>query len=192
MDTISHYMVSFVMGRKVGMGNPEIMAFTLGSILPDVDAVAIVGGIDAFKSFHGSYTHSLPIGFVLALVVALAFFIYYKRNVLFYAFGGILMHQLLDIPNMISPARPRIAQLFLPFSDYGIAIPSFQPFQTVVWAVVASAILVFSLYFLVIYVKKGDHPWRIWIDDRKIMKFLKRRKDDQAGASHEKKEERKT
>jgi membrane-bound metal-dependent hydrolase YbcI (DUF457 family) len=177
MDTISHYMVSFVIGRKVNMGNPEIMAFTLGSVLPDVDAVAIVGGIDAFRSFHGSYTHSIPIGFVLALVVALAFFIYYKRNVLLYAFGGILMHQLLDVPNMISPVRARIAQLFLPFSDYGIAIPSFQPYQTAVWAVVASAILLVSLYFLYYYIKKGDHPWRIWIDDRRIIKWIRRKRE---------------
>jgi membrane-bound metal-dependent hydrolase YbcI (DUF457 family) len=166
-------MVSFVIGRKVSMGNPELMAFTLGSVLPDIDAVAVVGGIDTFRNIHGSYTHSFTIGFLLALVVALAFFIYYKRNVLFYAFGGILMHLVLDIPNMISPVRARIAQLFLPFSDYGIAIPSFQPLQTAVWAVVASAILVFSLYFLFAYIKKGDHPWRIWIDDRKIIRKIK-------------------
>ena len=143
MDTISHYMVSFVIGRKVDMGNPELMAFTLGSIMPDVDAVSIAFGLDAYRSFHGTYSHSFTIGFLLALVVAIAFFIYYKRNVLTYAFGGMLMHLLLDIPNMISPVKPRIAQLFLPFSDYGIAIPGFQPLQTAVWAVVASAILIF-------------------------------------------------
>lgn len=177
MDTISHYMVSFVIGRKVNMGNPEIMAFTLGSILPDVDAVSLAFGLDAYRDIHGSYTHSIPVGFVLALVVALAFFIYYKRNVLFYAFGGILMHILLDVPNMISPVRARIARLFLPFSDYGIVIPSFQPYQTAVWAVVASAILVFSLYFLLVYIKKGDHPWRIWVDDRRIMKWIRRKRE---------------
>jgi membrane-bound metal-dependent hydrolase YbcI (DUF457 family) len=173
MDTISHYMVSFTLGRRYGLHKSEVMALTLGANLPDIDAVSIILGPDAFRDFHGTYTHSIPIGLLLALAFSIPFFLYYRKQVFHFIFGGVLMHLLLDVVNMMSPMNPRTLTPFLPFSDLGINIPAAPPYSTAVWAITVSSILVVSISLLIKYVKNGDHPWRIWVDERPIVKWLK-------------------
>ncbi len=69
MDIVTHGVMGVVIAAPLAANHPEAAAaFILGSVLPDADALSRLGGKRAFLKCHQTYTHSLPIIAVVALV----------------------------------------------------------------------------------------------------------------------------
>ncbi len=176
MDPLTHYMFAYAFGRKINLQKPQLKALTLSAFLPDVDVFTIVLGWDFVVGFHGRYTHSIIIALLLSLLLSLIFFLYYKKNVIVYALVGISMHLLLDTIQTLLPEWRHVGIMPLyPFSTEEFALRGVFPYSSVIGVLVVGLLLVCSFYLLYHYMYRKEYPWRIWIDERRILKALKRR-----------------
>ena len=175
MDPVSHYMIAYTFGRKINADETKLKALTLAALLPDIDVISIVLGIDVLRSFHGTFTHSIIVAVFLSLVLSFIFMLYYKKNVFTYAVIGVSMHLLLDTVNTLlqSPDPQKGMILLYPFSEMKFSLTQIVPNPVVIWIIVAGTIFGFSIYMLYRFMRQNGYPWRIWIDERKIVKSLK-------------------
>jgi membrane-bound metal-dependent hydrolase YbcI (DUF457 family) len=62
MDVVTHGMMGVVIAAPFAAQHPEAaVAFMFGSVIPDGDALARMGGKRGFLKCHQTYTHALPI-----------------------------------------------------------------------------------------------------------------------------------
>lgn len=169
MDPFSHYMVAYAAGRKADISVNKMRAITLAGVIPDVDSVSIVFGIEAFKNFHGGPVHSILVGMILALVIASGFYLYTRENVLLWSIIGVFFHLLLDIPNTLNYEMAQDGLRYLwPFSDYRIALQNVVPNPELWHLLIISIIFGLSMVYFVILARKDEYPWRIWFDEKKL------------------------
>lgn len=169
MDPFSHYMIPYIVGRKADISVNKMRAITLGGVIPDVDSVSIVFGLEAFKDFHGGPVHSILVGFILALIIALAFYMYARENVLLWSTIGVFFHLLLDIPNTLNYELSIDGLRYLwPFSDYRIALQNVVPYPEAGHLLIVALIFGLSIVYFVKLAKKDEYPWRIWFDEKKL------------------------
>ncbi len=124
MDTITHGLLGGVVvraafGKKANV--PMVLAGTIGAMAPDID-VFIRSKADPllFWTLHRHFTHSLlfvPIG---ALVIAVLFWLFWRKNTSFKYFYfaaclGYITHPLLDAATSFGTL------LYWPFSDYRVS-----------------------------------------------------------------------
>ncbi len=174
MDPFSHYMVAYAAGRKADISINKMRAITLAAVIPDIDGFSILLGMEAFKSFHGGPFHSILFAVIFAVAIAIGFYLYSKENVVVWTFLGVTFHLLLDIPNTLGyRLREDGLYYFWPFSDWRIALHNVIPDPGIWQIIIMSTIFFLSLAYFLLCVKKGEFPWRIWLDERK---FFKRKK----------------
>ncbi len=169
MDPFSHYMVVYAVGSKADISVNKMRAITLAGVIPDADSISIVFGLEAFKDFHGGPVHSILVGLILALVIALGFYLYTKENVLLWSIIGVFFHLLLDIPNTLNYELAQDGLRYLwPFSDYRIALQNVVPNPEPWHLLILTIIFGLSMVYFVILARKDAYPWRIWFDEKKL------------------------
>ena len=102
MDIVTHGMMGVVIAAPFAASYPEAsIAFMLGSVAPDLDAVSRIAGRRNFLKCHQTYTHALPVIAGIAAVaglVAVALGAPGLRIALGLALG-MAFHSLLDYSN---------------------------------------------------------------------------------------------
>jgi membrane-bound metal-dependent hydrolase YbcI (DUF457 family) len=162
-------MVAYFAGRKADVSVNKMRAITLAAVIPDADSISIVFGLEAFKNFHGGPVHSILIALILALVIALGFYLYTRENVLLWSIIGVFFHLLLDIPNTLGYQLWFEGLRYLwPFSDYRIALQNVIPYAEAWHLLILTLIFGLSMVYFIILAKKDDYPWRIWFDEKKL------------------------
>jgi membrane-bound metal-dependent hydrolase YbcI (DUF457 family) len=162
-------MIPYMIGRKAEISVTKMRAITLSGVIPDIDSVSIFLGLEAFKDFHGGPVHSILVGLILALVVALGFYLYTRENVLLWSIIGVFFHLLLDIPNTLSYKMAQDGLHYLwPFSDYRIALQNVVPNPEAWHLLILTLIFGTSMAYFVILARKDAYPWRIWFDEKKL------------------------
>lgn len=171
MDWFSHYTLAFGLGRKLKLTKSKMKALLICSLIPDIDFLLVLFGTSAFFKYHKGITHSVFTGLLLALVVALLFYITTKENVMGAALIGIASHLVLDlvmmgksvtryVGNSAEIAYEKGVAWFWPFSSYRFDLAQVLPG----WLASALfiAVLLFSICVLVHFWKKKDYPWSPW------------------------------
>ena len=176
MDPLTHYIFAYAIGRKMDLDNASLKALTFSALLPDIDVFTIVLGWDFVESFHGTLTHSIPVAIMLSLFLSMIFFIYSRKNVVLYCMIGISMHLLLDISMTLMPEwRDQGMILLYPFSHQKFALRNVVPYSFPIGSLVISVLFISALFLLYSFLKQKEYPWRLWIDERKIIKILRSR-----------------
>lgn len=172
MDPFSHYMIAFLIGRRLGFKRSRMMAITLGALVLDIDVIYYLYP-DHFLPVHGSVTHTFS-AMIFFWIICTALFLLWKRRFLGGCiFLGIGSHIVLDMVNTLSPFDGG-KQLLWPFDTTYYSLGDMVPYPHLVWAIIAGAIFAFCLVMAWKHYEEGDAPWRVWFDERKWLK--KRRK----------------
>ena len=173
MDPLTHYMFAYSLGRKWNLQKPQLKALTFAMLMPDLDVLSILFGLEFFVEFHGTITHSIAVAILLSFVLSLIFFLYYRKNVILFAMVGVCMHLLFDFIPTLWPRWGHVGMmLFFPFSTNEIALRGIVPYSLLIGVVCVILLILLSLYALLFFMKKNEYPWRIWIDERKIISIL--------------------
>ncbi|HEX8913472.1 MAG TPA: metal-dependent hydrolase [Humisphaera sp.] len=107
MDAATHLMSGLVLAGPLWAGSPlTAAALVLGTVLPDVDALARVFGKRAFVRAHQTVTHGLPFIAVVTLAVwwTLPEWTRHERYVAAALAGGMLLHVAMDATNTLGVA----------------------------------------------------------------------------------------
>ncbi len=164
MDPVSHYMISWIIGKKLKLEKNVYRAFLIASLIPDIDVVTIVFGFDFLLKNHATASHSIIAGLIFASVISL-FFRDFKK-ILPFALLGVFLHLFIDILVNTAIIFQGGCTLLWPFSDmkfllsYHVDIPVIV-FRSV-YVLVALVMYSSALY----YIRKKDYPWSIWMDAR--------------------------
>jgi membrane-bound metal-dependent hydrolase YbcI (DUF457 family) len=162
-------MVAYAAGRWRDVSVNKMRAVTLAGVIPDIDSISIIFGLEAFKGFHGGPVHSILVGVILALIIALGFYLFTKENVLLWSIIGVFIHLLLDIPNTLRYEQYFDGlRYFWPFSDYRIALQNVVPNPEAWHLLIVTTIFGLSLAYFVILARGDKYPWRIWFDEKKL------------------------
>ena len=71
MDIVTHGMMGVVIAAPFMADYPEAsIAFMMGSVAPDLDAMSRIAGRRSFMKFHQTYSHAFP---VIAAIAAAAY-----------------------------------------------------------------------------------------------------------------------
>ena len=101
------------------------------------------------------------------------FFLYYRKNVILYSIIGVSIHLLFDfIPTMWPTWGYAGMFLFYPFSAQQFTLMGAFPYSLLVGIISVAFLTIMALYALVFYTKRNEYPWRIWIDERKVLAVL--------------------
>jgi len=173
MDPLTHYMFAYSLGRKWNLERPQLKALTFAALLPDIDVISILLGIEFFVEFHGTITHSIVVALLLSFILSFIFFLYYRKNVVPFAILGVGMHLLLDFLPTLWPRWGHEGMILLfPFTANEFALRCVVPYSLLIGVVCVSLLALFSLYALLYFMKKKEYPWRIWIDERRILDII--------------------
>ena len=173
MDPLTHYMFAYTLGRKWKLERPQLKALTFAALLPDIDVISILLGIELFVEFHGTITHSIAVALLLSFILSFIFFLYYRKNVVPFAILGVGMHLLLDFLPTLWPRWGHVGMILLyPFSSQEIALRGVIPYSLLIGVVSVILLTLLSFYALLFFMRKNEYPWRIWIDERKIVNIL--------------------
>lgn len=114
MDIVTHAMIGIV-GASPAIATYPIgaMAFAIGSVAPDLDALSRLFGKKAFLNWHQTYSHSIPIIAVLSALIAASYWFWVEAAFeLSIGFGlGMTVHSLMDVSNTFG------IKLMAPFSQ---------------------------------------------------------------------------
>ncbi|MBI3271551.1 MAG: metal-dependent hydrolase [Planctomycetes bacterium] len=119
MDTLTHGLVGYLLARSgadARHGPSATAACLVGSVLPDADYALYGWSTEAYMRHHRGWTHCLPGGVVLSLLVGLAASRFGRSKGclaahLGLAFAGYLSHAFLDLVTSYGTV------LFFPFTD---------------------------------------------------------------------------
>lgn len=170
MNTITHFLSAYLLGRAIKIKNGSFYLFflSIAGIFPDVDTLIHF----AFPNFvHGVFTHTILGGLLFAMIlVGITTIIMYPvlktlkmsvNKLIYLAVLGLFVHLFLDIFTYAPPIEDDLHHLyFWPLSDYSVHMNIIWPSVTYavrVWVeiiytgVIAGIILI---YFW--HVKKED------------------------------------
>lgn len=163
MDPVSHYMISWLFGRKLNFEKRVFRVFLLSSLIPDIDVLFLLLGTDMVLKYHGTFTHSIFVIPVFAVLITLVLSQNFKVA-LPYALFGVYLHVVID--SLINTAMIFKAgnPCLWPLSDAKCLLIYNVP--SLAEEVMALKILLtVGLYSMgVYYVKKKDYPWRMWTE----------------------------
>jgi membrane-bound metal-dependent hydrolase YbcI (DUF457 family) len=164
MDPISHYMISWIIGKKLELEKNVYKAFLIASLIPDIDVVTIVFGFDYLLKNHATASHSIIAGLIFAFIISIAF--RDIKKILPFALLGVFLHSFIDILVNTAIIFQGGCTLLWPFSDmkfllaYHVDIPGIVFRST--YVLVALVMYSSALY----YILKKDYPWSIWVGKR--------------------------
>ncbi len=164
MDNVTHSLVGLMMSRcgidrKVAN---SAFVMVLAANIPDIDVVSGLGGALNYLKWHRSYTHSLLLAPVMALLPPLIVWIF-RRQISWWAYlfslAGVLSHLVLDWTNVYG------IRLLLPFSTRWLRLDQTDVVDPWILAMLLLAVAAPALAKLVgseIGAKKSSGPRRGW------------------------------
>jgi membrane-bound metal-dependent hydrolase YbcI (DUF457 family) len=182
MDPLTHYLAGYLLGRYSNLSNAGIRAVTLCALLPDIDALAVLGGWNALCVLHRTATHSLLGALIIALVVTAGLALWNGKDqalqLLPWCLGGTLSHLLLDLFSYktslltilgiaAAQTRPEYLeglQLFWPLSDARFSVVNLGLLSQASTNVAMLAIFCVFVGSMLGGTIRGSRPWRIWTD----------------------------
>lgn len=161
MDPISHYMMSWLLGRRLHLEKRVFMVFLLSSLIPDVDVLLLLLGTDAVMKYHGTFTHSIFVVPVFAVLITLALGQNFKMTIP-YALFGVYLHILIDsILNTAIVFKAGNPCMWPLLDAKCLLIYNIPSLSGEVMAL--KILLTVALYGLGIhYIKKKEYPWKPW------------------------------
>jgi membrane-bound metal-dependent hydrolase YbcI (DUF457 family) len=94
MWLVGHAQVGWFLARAGGLEERDRRLVTVAGVLPDLDAVTLLGGLDSYLGGHHVYLHNLSAAVVLPLAVAA--FARRRAVTCFAALAAVLLHFLSD------------------------------------------------------------------------------------------------
>jgi len=164
MDPVSHYLFAWFIGRKLQIEQVHYRVLVLGGLLPDIDILSIVFGIEYAREFHGTVTHSIFAALLLALSLAfllkLIFKVEFWRGGI-YAVLGVVSHIFLDIFNVSSFARYG-GRFLWPMYTGSFFLREFVALEyaNAVYLTILLLLILGGVYFIL----KKIYPWGIWLE----------------------------
>ncbi len=180
MDPLTHYMAGYFLGRRSQLGDAGVRAVTLCAILPDIDTLGAVAGLDALYLLHRTATHSLIGAAVIVALVTMGFAVGRNRaqalQLLPWCVLGTLSHLFLDLfafkTSLLSifgvaaaEARPEYlegVQLFWPLSTARFSLVNVGLLSQDGTTIAMLAIFTLVIGGVVSEALKGTTPWRVW------------------------------
>ena len=161
MDPISHYIISWLAGRRLHLEKRVFRVFLLSSIIPDVDVLLLLLGTDAMMKYHGTFTHSIFVVPVFAVIIALTLGNNFKKTVP-WALFGVYLHIVVDsIVNTAMVFKAGNPCLWPLSNSKCLLIYNFPSLSGEIVAL--KILLTVALYGLGIhYIKKKEYPWQPW------------------------------
>lgn len=184
MDTLTHYLTSWLIGKNIEFKKDHLRPFLIGSIIPDIDAFTIFLGYGFFNSFHATITHSIFTGIIFAIIISLFMKKFYPGNASYreifnFAYAGFLLHNLIDIifnSNFFLAVKtlgvdaggdlPHITggnTIFWPVSDIKAQLYLHFEYSILIPFTATIVVICATYYFVVRRISRKDHPWDIWI-----------------------------
>lgn len=163
MDPITHYIISWSIGRKLALEKNVYQIFLLSSVIPDIDAISIVFGVNYLLEFHGTITHSLAGGILLGLVVSL---IFNRLRVFYWAVAGVLLHLSIDILINTGMVFEGGYPLLWPFSDTPCLLAYYTDIPILAFRTAYFSIAVASYTLMAYYISRKDYPWSVWLNKK--------------------------
>lgn len=160
MDPVSHYVISWAVGRRLHLDNGAFRVFLFFSVLPDIDVLSVFFGLDALLRFHGTVTHSIL--FILSSA-SLAFFISRRKSFFVVAFAGGFLHLLVDVIVNTSMFFTGGCRCFWPLSDVRCLLVYHLPIPVLVFRIVYYIIFLVSYSTLAYLIYKRQYPWTVWL-----------------------------
>lgn len=162
MDPISHYMLAWLLGRKLNLEKRVFRVFLLSSLIPDIDVLFLLLGTDSVLKYHGTFTHSVFVVPVLAVLIALAMGPDFRTAIPYALFGGylhVIIDSLINTAIVFKAGNPCL----WPVSDAKcLLVYNVPPLAEEVMAL--KILLTAVLYGLgIYYIKKKDYPWKVWM-----------------------------
>jgi len=163
MDPISHYLFAWFIGRKLETERVYYRVLVLSGLLPDIDIVSILFGIEYAREFHGTMTHSIFIAFPLALALAflskLIFKVEFWRGSN-YAVLGVASHIFLDIFNVSSFAKYG-GRFLWPIYSSSFLLRELvaSEYANTIHLIILLLLILGGVYFIL----KKVYPWSIWL-----------------------------
>ncbi|HUV02313.1 MAG TPA: metal-dependent hydrolase [Desulfobacteria bacterium] len=182
MDPLTHYMAGYILGRRGNAGEAGIRVITLCALLPDIDIIEVIGGLDLFYGLHRTVTHSLLSALVIALIMTAGFASWKGKNkalhILPWCLVGTLSHLFLDMfsynTSFLSifgvaaaqskPAYLEGVQLFWPLSEARFSVVNLGMLSQESTNVMIIAIFCLFVGSMLGGTLKGSRPWSIWTD----------------------------
>jgi len=180
MDTLTHYLAGYFIGRRGGADTDLLRATTLCAVLPDLDFIGALWGWDAMADLHRTLTHSLLGMFIIVLLVVAAMAYYRGKDAAMYAlpfcFMSGISHLLLDMfcfPKSLlyvfgvpgAPAGPAYLEgipLAWPLTDHRFSVVN----QGILWLEIVGWVMIVMFCLSIVYIirryRKGDLVWEIW------------------------------
>ena len=180
MDPLTHYMAGYILGRRCNAGEAGIRAITLCALLPDIDIIEVIGGLDLFYGLHRTATHSLLSALLIALIMTAGFATWKGKSqalhILPWCLGGTLSHLFLDMfsynTSLLSvfgvaaaqskPAYLEGVQLFWPLSDARYSVVNLGLLSQESTNVMMIAMFCLFVGSMLGGTLKGSRPWNIW------------------------------
>ena len=173
MEWFSHYMYAFLLGRKTGVGKTEMRALLVGTILPDVDFIVSIWGLEYFRLYHKAFTHSIFTAPLLGLLLTGILFAVYKKNLIIPVMIGVYTHLLLDIFNLpkstLEYAFPHASfsgggypmgtAFFWPLTSHKYSLHELLGGHDYLTVTIYVSVILGALSIMFFYMKKGARPW---------------------------------
>jgi membrane-bound metal-dependent hydrolase YbcI (DUF457 family) len=180
MDPLTHYLTGYLIGHHGNTGDAGIRTVTLCALLPDIDAIVVLGGWDALCGLHRTATHSLLGALIIAVIITTGFSSWTGKNkalhILPWCMVGTLSHLFLDMFSyntslltifgvaaaQSKPAYLEGVQLFWPLSEARFSVVNLGMLSqnsTNLAMIAVFCLFVGSMFGATL---KGSRPWSIW------------------------------
>lgn len=164
MDPVSHYMISWLIGRTSGLERNNYRVFLLASLAPDVDVIAVLFGVSSILKYHGTFTHSVFTSAILGVLVAIL--LGNLRQSLPYAIAGVYLHLFIDVISNTAIVFKGGVQCLWPFSEVKCLLIYHTPIPVELVLAAKIALTVFLYGVAIYYIRKREYPWDIWWERR--------------------------
>lgn len=168
MSPITHGLIGWTIAQPLTSRRDRVLV-TIASVVPDIDGITLLGGVDLYHEYHHTFGHNVFLG--LAFALASTFKSTQKALVLTLAFLSFHSHLICDL--LGSGADWGIFYLW-PISR--MEITSFPPFQ---WELDSWQNLVTTIVFMAIVIFIGIRKGRTIVEvfstkaDGEVVKVLR-------------------
>jgi hypothetical protein len=171
-------MVSWLIGRRFIASDKIFKAFLFLSLLPDIDIMALLLGLNFFTEFHGTISHTLVAIIPLSFVVSFLFSKFYRVKLSLmvkYGFAAIALHLLIDFLMNTAVIFKRGGALFWPFSSQIFRLSFLLDIPLLYMRIFQFSLFIVMVALFIHFTRKGQFPFAIWKDEVKIIiKYIKR------------------
>jgi membrane-bound metal-dependent hydrolase YbcI (DUF457 family) len=161
MDPMSHYMISWFAGRRLRPEKRVFRVFLLSSLIPDIDVLLLLLGTDTIMKYHGTFTHSIFVVPIFAVVIALTLGRGFKKTFP-WALFGVYIHLMTDFlinsAIVFKAGNPCLWPLTLAKCQLIYNVPSLAGELFVMKILVTVALYGFGIHFI----RKKEYPWQLW------------------------------